>query len=260
MLATFVQVGVAALAAATMSLAAISEATAQGSILRATLEETNQKTPEVSTEDVRRILADGSAILLDARKRSEYVAGHIAGAKNVAPPAGVSPSAYTAAVERLVGGDKGKALVLYCNGQHCQASRQLGDQLVAAGFSDVRRYQLGIPVWRALNGPIEIELEGIARIFGVDRTAVFFDARSSEEFAKGSLPGAHNIPIDAGSRVALGERAPSLQHDFNTRIVLFGRNPTQARALADAVAKTPYQNVSYFPGTFDELAAALKAQ
>jgi rhodanese-related sulfurtransferase len=166
-----------------MSLAVIGQATAQGSILRATLEETNQKTAEVSTEDVRRILADGSAILLDSRKRSEYVAGHIAGAKNVAPPVGASPSAYTAAVERLVGGDKSKALVLYCNGQHCQASRQLGDQLVAAGFSDVRRYQLGIPMWRALNGPIEIELEGIARIFGVDRTAVFFDARSSEEFA-----------------------------------------------------------------------------
>jgi rhodanese-related sulfurtransferase len=260
MLATFVQVGAAGLAATIMSLAVTSEATAQGNILRAILEETNQKTVEISTEDVRGILADGSAILLDARKRSEYVAGHIAGAKNVAPPPGASPSAYTAAVERIVGGDKSKALVLYCNGQHCQASRQLGDQLVAAGFADVRRYQLGIPMWRALNGLIEIELEGIARIFGVDRTAVFFDARSIEEFAKGSLPGAYNIPIDTGSRVALGEKAPALQHDFNTRIVLFGRDLAQARRLADAIAKTPYQNVSYFPGTFDELAAALKTQ
>jgi hypothetical protein len=49
-------------------------------------------------------------------------------------------------------------------------------------------------------------------------------------------------------------------NDFNTRIVLFGRDFAQARALADAVGKTPFQNVSYFPGTFDALAAAVKTQ
>jgi len=32
------------------------------------------------------------------------------------------------------------------------------------------------------------------------------------------------------------------------------------RALADAVGKTPFQNVSYFPGTFEALAAAVKTQ
>ena len=54
-----------------------------GSIYEATLAEPNQKTQEVSTEVVRRILAEGSAIVLDTRKRSEYVAGHIPGARNV---------------------------------------------------------------------------------------------------------------------------------------------------------------------------------
>ena len=87
---------------------------AQGpSVHQATLAEPNQKTQEVSTEDVRRILADGSAILIDPRKRAEYVAGHISGAKNVAPEPGAPPAAFAAAVESLVGGDKSKALVLY---------------------------------------------------------------------------------------------------------------------------------------------------
>jgi len=49
-------------------------------------------------------------------------------------------------------------------------------------------------------------------------------------------------------------------NDFNTRIVLFGRDFAQARALADAVGKTPFQNVSYFPGTFSQLATAIKAR
>src|SRR5438445_2240021 len=159
MLVTLARVGTAGLVAAVMTVAGINAAAAQGKVDQATLGETNQKTPEVSTEQVRRILADGSAILLDSRKRAEYDAGHIAGAKNVAPPAGAPASEYAAAVERMVGGDKAKPLVLYCNGQYCQASRTLSEQLVAAGFTNVRRYQLGIPMWRALGGPVEIELE-----------------------------------------------------------------------------------------------------
>jgi rhodanese-related sulfurtransferase len=221
------------------------------SVFQAILAETKQKTPEANTADVRRALDDGSAVVVDSRKRTEYVAGHVAGAKN---------ASSVEEMLKLVSGDKSKAIILYCNGQHCQASRYLGGELVAAGFTDVRRYQLGIPMWRALNGPVEIELEGIVRIFVADRTAVYFDARSSEEFARGTLPGAHNIPIDDTGRVALGEKARSLQDDFNTRVILFGRDGAQARKLADAVGKTPYQNVSYFPGTFEELAAAVKTQ
>jgi rhodanese-related sulfurtransferase len=220
-------------------------------VLQATLDESSQKTPQANTADVQRALADGSAIVVDSRKHVEYVAGHIAGARN---------ASSIDEMLKIVSGDRSKAIILYCNGQNCQASRNLSGELVAAGFSNVRRYQLGIPMWRTLNGPVEIELEGILRIFGVDRTAVYVDARSSEEFSRGSLPGTHNIPIDDTSRVVLGEKAPALQNDFNTRIILFGRDGAQARKLADAVGKTPYQNVSYFPGTFEALAAALKTQ
>jgi rhodanese-related sulfurtransferase len=236
----------------------LSSAAPAQTILQATIGEPNQKTAEVSTAEVRRIMADGSAILLDTRKRAEYVAGHIAGAKNVAPPQGAPASEYVAAVEKLVGGDKGKALVLYCNGPHCQASKQLSEQLVGAGFTNVRRYQLGMPMWRTLSGPVEIELEGVLRVYRIDQTAVFFDGRSSDEFTKKSLPGTHNVPADKVKAEGL-RGAPTPSNDFNTRIVLFGRDGAQARVLADALGKTAMQNVSYFPGTFDELAAAVKA-
>src|SRR5258705_7614655 len=220
MLVTLARVGTAGLVAAVMA-AAIGAAAAQGKVDQATLGETNQKTQEVSTEEVRRILADGSAILLDSRKRTEYEAGHIAGAKNVAPPAGAPASEYAAAVERMVGGDKAKPLVLYCNGQYCQASRTLSEQLVAAGFINVRRYQLGIPMWRALGGPVEIELEGVLRVYKVDRTAMFFDARSAEDFLKISLPDSYNVPPDKLASDGL-RRAPMPNNNLNTRIVLFG--------------------------------------
>ena len=60
--------GMAGLALATAMFTLTAVANAQGvTIQQATLGEPNQKTAEVSTEQVRRILADGSAIVLDAR-------------------------------------------------------------------------------------------------------------------------------------------------------------------------------------------------
>jgi rhodanese-related sulfurtransferase len=259
----FVRAGTVGLAVAAMVIfAAVDVANAQGGTIdQATLGEPNQKTPEVSTEELRRILADGSAIVLDSRKRAEYVASHIPGARNLGLNPDASPSDSVAAVERLVGGDKGKALLLYCNGPFCQASRRLSEQLVAAGFTNVRRYQLGIPVWRALGGVTEIELEGVLRVFKFDRTAVFFDARMAEEFVAGSVPGARNLPPGAvqsgGLQKAAAELLPT--DDFNTRIVVFGRDSGQARALAEAIARSARHNVSYFPGTFDALKMGMKA-
>ncbi len=46
--------------------------------------------------------------------------------------------------------------------------------------------------------------------------------------------------------------------DFNTRIVVFGRDSGQARALAEAIVRVARHNVSYFPGTFDTLRTAIK--
>jgi len=236
-------------------------------IYQATLEETVQKTPEVSTEDLKRILGAGSAVVLDARPHLEYAMGHIPGARNVAPKAGVSMSMYVsdvAEVERLVGGDRTRALVLYCNGPFCGKSKRLSEELLAAGFTNVRRYQLGIPVWRALGGLTEIEVEAIQHVSRNDRTAVFLDARAPDEFGAGTVPGARSIPQSAtqpGKDVGEVRRAkddgrlPMLDH--NTRIIVFGRDGAQARALAEAIIGEAFHNVSYFPGTFETLRSAL---
>ncbi len=242
-----------------MNVPRVDAAVPGGDIRQATFNEQDQKTPEVSTRDVRRILADGSAILLDSRKRAEYAAGHIAGARSATPPPDAPVEEFIAAVERLVGGEKATPLVVYCNGEHCKQGRRLAEQLAEAGFRDVRRYQLGIAVWRALGGPVEIDLDGMLRVYQIDRTAIFFDARSSEDFAKGSIAGAHNVPADALGDDGLA-KAPLPRNDFNSRVILFGRDGAQARKLADAIGQTPFQNVSYFSGTFEALAAAIKTK
>jgi rhodanese-related sulfurtransferase len=254
---------------ALIPLAVASAARAQGpSVHQATLGEANEKTAEVSTDELRRILASGSAVVLDARPYMEYAMSHIPGARNVAPKAGVSMSMYVsdvAEVGRLVGGDKTRPLVLYCNGPFCGKSKRLSEELLAAGFTSVRRYQLGIPVWRALVGLTEIELEAIQHVLRSDRTAVLLDARSAEEFGAGSLPGARSIPqgaVQPGKDVGEVRRAKDdgrlPMEDHNTRIVVFGRDAAQARGLAEAIAREAFHNASYFPGTFEALRATAK--
>lgn len=241
---------------------------AQDTVYQATLGEANQKTAEVSTAELQRILAARSALVLDARPHMEYAMSHIPGALNVAPKPGVPMSMYVsdvAEIERVVGSDRSRALVLYCNGPFCGKSKRLSEELVAAGFTSVRRYQLGIPVWRALVGLTEIELDAVAHVRQHDRTAVFLDARRAEEFGGGSVAGARSIPqtlLEPGKDLGEVRRAKDdgrlPMEDHNTRIVVFGRDAGQARALAEAIAHEAFHNVSYFPGTFEALRAALK--
>ena len=79
----------AALVTAVCLAGATAVASAQGpSVYQATLEEPRQKTAEVSTDELRRILAAGSAMVLDTRPYMEFAMSHIPGARNVAPKAG----------------------------------------------------------------------------------------------------------------------------------------------------------------------------
>ena len=229
-------------------------------IYRAVLDEKGPKTPEISTEELKSVLASGAAVLLDTRPHLEWAISHIPGARNVAPKPGMPMSQYTSDVTevgRLVALDKTRPLVLYCNGPFCGKSKRVSEELLAAGYTNVRRYQLGAPVWRALGGVMVTEPDGVHYILGKDRSAVFIDARDPAEFAAGSLPDARNLPRskvlpgkDVGEVKAAKDDGRLPMEDHNTRIVVFGRDAQQARAVAEAIAQEAFHNVSYFEGGF----------
>ncbi len=233
------------------------------SIYQATLMEPGQQTPEVSTEELRKILAEKSAMVFDARPYREYAVSHIPGVLNVSAKPGVPMSQYVsdvAEIGRLVGNNKATPIVLYCNGPFCGKSKRLSAELVEAGYTNVRRYQLGIPVWRALDGLTEVELEGVLYVLEGDRTAVFIDARDPEEFSAQTLPGARNLSLsgvkpgkDVGEVKAAKDDGRLPMEDHNTRLIVFGRDGTQAKAVAEAIAKEAFHNVADFGGTFDTL-------
>jgi rhodanese-related sulfurtransferase len=133
-------------------------------------------------------------------------------------------------------------------------------ELIDAGYTDVRRYQLGAPVWRALVGVMVIEPEGARYVFERDRTAVWIDVREPSAFQEGSIPGARNVPQskvlpgkDVGEVFAAKNDGRLPMEDHNTRIIVFGEDSAKAIMVAEALAREAFHNVTYFSGTYEAL-------
>ena len=237
-------------------------------IQHVTLAETNQKTPEVTTAELRQTLATRSATVLDARPHLEYAISHIPGAVNVAAKPGTSKALYVsdvAEIGRIQKGDKAKPVVIYCNGPQCGKAKRLAEELVTDGYTSVKRYQLGIPVWRALGYPTQIEADGAAYVYSQDKTAVWIDARDAAAFAKSTLTSARNLPAatlgtqkdnDEIKQAKEDGRLP--MNDHNTRVIVYGQDGQQAQRVASLIAKEAFHNVSYFDGSYQQLRTAVE--
>jgi 3-mercaptopyruvate sulfurtransferase SseA len=109
--------GLAVLVAGTALTTALAQDTGRGqTVYQATLMEPNQKTGEVSTEELRQALANGSATVYDSRAPLQYALGHIPGALN-GPDLSVTPmtAGHVAGIEQLLP-NKDSAIILYCDG------------------------------------------------------------------------------------------------------------------------------------------------
>ncbi len=147
------------------------------SVFQTTLEEPNQKTPEITTEQMQAILKAGLIPVFDVRTAEEYAIAHIPGSINiyekeaqhildVCPPDRDAPGC-----PKFLPGSPGTLLsprmILYCNGPSCGKSKRTSEELLVLGYTaaDVSRYQLGIPVWRALSLTVQTDLPGLRYIF-----------------------------------------------------------------------------------------------
>ena len=100
---------------------------------------------------------------------------------------------------------------------------------------------------------VQTDLPGFDYIYRGDRTAVFVDARTPAEYARGTVSGAVNI--QKGEATAANDDGRLPLTDKGTRIVVFGKTDEQSKAVATEIAEKAYWNCSYFGGTFDDLAA-----
>jgi rhodanese-related sulfurtransferase len=234
-----------ALALSCLTLAPSLAAQSPARITEATIGEANPVTPEISTAQLRQILDEGKTPVLDVRSAQEYAIAHIPGSINH----------YEKEVEQITKAypDTSAALVLYCNGPYCGKSKRLSEELLKKGYTNIRRYQLGLPVWRALGNTVQTDLGGVRYVLAGDKTAVWVDARNPEAFARGSLAGAVNIGKGEAEKANDDGRLP--KKDKGTRVIVFADSPEQARVVAEEIAHKAYWNSSYFGGRFSDLKA-----
>ena len=234
--------------------------------LDATFDAPDPQRSEVSTSELRRLLASSDALVLDARPHAEFAISHIPGALNVAPKPGLPPSAYLSDVreiERLTSGRRDRLLVLYCNGPFCGKSRRLAGELAAEGFTQVRRYALGAPGWRAMGLEMQTEPSALSYIAS-DPTSVWVDARPAESARRNPVRGARSIPAtelrpgkDQGVMKTAKDDGRLPTEDHNTRLVVFAQDPADARSVAQAIASAAFHNVSFTLAPPDVVRAAL---
>ena len=215
---------------------------ARASVYEAVLERQGRGAPEISTDEMNAILAEKSAIVFDARPEGEYVIAHIPGSINLdARQLGRFTQNYT---------DRKTAIVVYSDGPFCDLSRSRAEDLVRLGYSNVRRYQLGLPVWRILGNAAETSLEGFRAVFRAGNS-VIVDARSRAEYAAGTVPTAQSILAGEADKAKQDHRLRYL--DPNTRIVVFANSAREASAVAEELARNAFPNSSYFGGSYQDL-------
>jgi rhodanese-related sulfurtransferase len=239
-------VAVAVALAATIALVAPARAQVDQTVFQVTLGEQGQLTPEISTEELQQILASGSEPVLDVRSALEYAIAHIPGAVNI--------SELEVALITAMFPDRATPMILVCNGPFCGKSKRTSEQLVATGYLHVRRYQLGLPVWRALGNTVQTDLDGLLYITRGDDTAILVDARTPQEFLTRTMRCAVNI--QRGEATAANDDGRLPKWDKGTRVVVFADAPEAAQKVAAEIARKAYWNSSYFGGSLADLRRA----
>ena len=73
------------------------------------------------------------------------------------------------------------------------------------------------------------------------------------------MTGAGGVPrTTRGTRASASAVVVVVPADHNTRIIVFGKDRAQARALAEAILAEAFHNVAYFADTFEALRSAVK--
>ena len=102
----------------------------------------------IALEQARQLWQTGAAIFLDAREPADFAAGHIGNALNL--PAQSFGQHFGECAPLLT---PETALVLYCDGPHCELSHRLREYLRQLGYTNTHLLFNGWTAWRQAGLP-----------------------------------------------------------------------------------------------------------
>ena len=109
---------------------------------------------EVSGDDAV-LLHANSALTLDARRTSDYEAGHIAGARAFSVwESDVDDKVNKLYEERSDPREQLKPILIYCSGGDCEDSHMLAQKLWGVQFNNIYVYKDGFPDWQKRRGTV----------------------------------------------------------------------------------------------------------
>lgn len=164
--------------------------------------------PSVSAEWVKSQMDKGTdMVLVDSRpKRKQYDQGHIPSAISI-------PDMQFDEHKGQLPPDKNKLVVFYCGGLHCTLSHKSAAKAITMGYTNVKVFAEGYPAWLAYAGKPaatakttavkagqeegSIDHDEFRRILAeAPESILLVDVRDAEEYKRGTLKSAINIPVD----------------------------------------------------------------
>jgi len=176
--------------------------------------------------------------VIDSRPAArKYDVGHIPGAINI------PDSQFDKMTDRLPA-DKNALLVFYCEGPECMLSHKTAFRAEKLGYTNIKVYPNGFPEWKAKGMNVAVSAAFIKKQIDDKTNAVLIDARPARVFAKGSIPGAINIPDtqfdkEAG-KLPTDKATPLVFFCGGLQCVLSDKSAAKAKALG-------YTNILTYP-------------
>lgn len=205
----------------------------------------------LTAEDLKTIIdLKQKAIIVDARTPKEYQDERI-------PTAILIPVEDFETKHGSMLPDKTALIIFYCNGVKCGKGQESAEKAVKSGYTNVKVFSGGIPVWKEKGYPLAGNKAGASKSdikkisaetlkAGLDRKEGFtlVDVREKNEFAAGHIKGALNLPLSN-----LENTYGQLPQD--TRIVLYCNSGSRSNTAAELLVQRGYSKIENMEGFTD---------
>ncbi len=104
--------------------------------------------PDISIEDLKAAIEEGSVVVIDVNGSKSYKNGHIPTAIDFAEVA-------KGGLADLLPEDKSTMVVAYCGGPSCGAYKKAVKAVAALGYTDVHHLSAGIRGWKSAGEAVE---------------------------------------------------------------------------------------------------------
>lgn len=111
----------------------------------------------IQIDELRKLLDQDRALLLDVRPQIFYQLGHIPIAQSF--PKESFEQAYGAKKTKIVAViDQGKLIIVYCSGEHCADASTVASKLAELGYGNLGIFEAGWDAWENAGLDIKTEL------------------------------------------------------------------------------------------------------